>query len=84
MVFQRKRFMMFFHQKNIKLSKNYTTKLLFNHIKHTIFYHSVTKYFGNKERKYLYAVFDFPTSNTNYKLSKRKKGNNDNIFGKFL
>ena len=37
---------------------------------------------SNKERKYLYAVFDFPTSNTNYKLSKRKKGNNDNIFWK--
>ncbi len=46
-------------------------------------YHSVKKYFGEKERKYLYTVFDFPTSNENYKLSKRKKGNNNNVFWKY-
>ena len=45
-------------------------------------YHSVTKFTGNKERKYLYAVYDFPTFDDNYKLKERKKGNNQNNFWK--
>ena len=45
-------------------------------------YHSVTKYNCNKERKYLYVVFDFPTSKKNYKIKQRKIGNNQNIFWK--
>ena len=45
-------------------------------------YHSVTKYNCNKERKYLYVVFDFPTSEKNYKIKQRKTGNNQNIFWK--
>ncbi len=45
-------------------------------------YHSVTEFLGDKERKYFYAVYDFPTYDDNYKLKERKKGNNQNIFWK--
>ena len=45
-------------------------------------YHSVTRFMGNKERKYLYVVYDFPTYDDNYKLKARKKGNNQNNFWK--
>jgi len=45
-------------------------------------YHSLTKYNCNKERKYLYVVFDFPTSKKNYKIKQRKIGNNQNIYWK--
>jgi hypothetical protein len=43
-------------------------------------YHSVKEYTGSKERKYFYAVYDFPAQTNNYKLQERKKGNNDNRF----
>jgi len=43
-------------------------------------YHSVNKYTGSKERKYFYAVYDFPAHTNNYKLKERKKGNNDNSY----
>ena len=71
---KKKRFMMFFHQKKtlnfLKIIPTPNSCLIT--LNTPFSYHSVTKYFGNKERKYLY-VFDFPTSNTNYKLSKRKR-----------
>ena len=43
-------------------------------------YHSVTKYLGKKERKYVYAVYDFPSLKNNYEIKQRKKGNNQNIY----
>ena len=45
-------------------------------------YHSVNKYSGLMERKYLYVVYDFPSSKINYELKSRIKGNNDNLFWK--
>lgn len=46
-------------------------------------YHSVKKYTGSVERKYLYFVYDFPCSKENYKLKSRLKGNNKNSFWKY-
>lgn len=45
-------------------------------------YHSVKKYKGKIERKYIYAVYDFPSHNKNYKLASRIKGNNENNYWK--
>jgi len=45
-------------------------------------YHAVTKYNGNKDRKYFYVVFDFPSKSVGTKLKNRKKGNNQNEFWK--
>lgn len=73
------------NKKNIQLSKKITPMpnscIIFLNTPHS--YHSVKKYFGDKERKYLYSVLDFPTSSENYKLFKRKKGNNNNNFWKY-
>lgn len=43
-------------------------------------YHSVTKYNGEKDRKYFYIVYDFPSNQGGAKLKNRKKGNNQNNF----
>ena len=43
-------------------------------------YHSVDKYKGSKERKYLYFVYDFKIKNSGAKTSNRKKGFNKNEF----
>ncbi len=43
-------------------------------------YHSVTKYKGEKDRKYFYIVYDFPSNQGGVKLKNRKKGNNQNNF----
>ena len=43
-------------------------------------YHSVDKYKGSKERKYLYFVYDFKIKNSGAKTSNRKKGFNKNKF----
>ena len=43
-------------------------------------YHSVSKYKGNKDRKYFYVVYDFPIEKIGSKLKNRKKGFNLNDF----
>lgn len=45
-------------------------------------YHSVKKYNGKIDRKYIYAVYDFPSHSGNYKLKSRIKGNNENNYWK--
>ena len=43
-------------------------------------YHSVSKYYGQKDRKYFYMVYDFPIKNSGSKVENRKKGFNQNNF----
>ena len=43
-------------------------------------YHAVSKYFGKKDRKFVYIVYDFPSNSTGKNLKNRKKGNNQNEF----
>ena len=43
-------------------------------------YHSVSPYYGKKDRKYFYMVYDFPISKSGSKLKNRKKGFNQNEF----
>ena len=43
-------------------------------------YHSVSKYFGNKDRKYFYMVYDFPIKKSGSITINRKKGFNANDF----
>lgn len=43
-------------------------------------YHSVTKYLGNKDRKYFYLVYDFPILKSGSKIKNRKNGFNQNQF----
>lgn len=43
-------------------------------------YHSVSKYYGQKDRKYFYMVYDFPIKNSGSKAENRKKGFNQNNF----
>jgi hypothetical protein len=45
-------------------------------------YHSVSKYFGNKDRKYFYCVYDFPIKKSGSAIENRKKGFNKNNFWK--
>tara|TARA_B100000586_G_C20093675_1_gene421322 strand:+ start:99 stop:881 length:783 start_codon:yes stop_codon:yes gene_type:complete len=46
-------------------------------------YHSVPNYYGNKDRKYFYVVYDFPIKKSGSKISNRKKGFNENDFWKY-
>lgn len=43
-------------------------------------YHSVSKYYGKKDRKYFYVVYDFPIKKSGSVLKNRKAGFNDNLF----
>jgi hypothetical protein len=43
-------------------------------------YHSVSNYYGKKDRKYFYMVYDFPIKKTGSKFENRKKGFNANNF----
>ena len=43
-------------------------------------YHEVSKYYGKKDRKYFYAVYDFPIEEVGSKIKNRKKGFNKNPF----
>lgn len=45
-------------------------------------YHSVSPYYGKKDRKYFYMVYDFPISKPGSKVANRKKGFNENDFWK--
>ena len=46
-------------------------------------YHSVNNYYGNKDRKYFYMVYDFPIKKSGSKIVNRKKGFNENDFWKY-
>ena len=45
-------------------------------------YHSVSRYFGNKDRKYFYCVYDFPIKKKGTVIENRKGGFNENNFWK--
>ena len=45
-------------------------------------YHSVSKYYGKKDRKYFYMVYDFPIKKSGSRTENRKKGFNKNDFWK--
>ncbi len=45
-------------------------------------YHSVKYYYGKKDRKYFYMVYDFPIKKSGSKTENRKKGFNKNNFWK--
>ncbi len=45
-------------------------------------YHSVSYYYGKRDRKYFYMVYDFPIQKSGSKAENRKKGFNENNFWK--
>lgn len=45
-------------------------------------YHSVSHYYGRKDRKYFYMVYDFPIQKSGSKAENRRKGFNENNFWK--
>jgi len=68
--------------KNLKISKKLKVKnnscLIILNVPWA--YHSVSQYYGEKERKYFYMVYDFPISKSGSKLKNRQKGFNQNEF----
>lgn len=71
--------------KNLKLFKSYKVKNNFCLITLNVpwAYHSVSKYYGKKDRKFFYIVYDFPSNLNASKLKNQKKGNNQNQYWKY-
>ena len=71
-------------KKELKVSKSYKVKDNFCLFTLNVpwSYHAVSKYNGKKDRKFMYVVCDFPSASTGKKLTKRKKGNNQNEYWK--
>ncbi len=69
-------------KKNLKVHKSYKVKNNFCLFTLNVpwSYHAVSKYFGKKDRKFVYIVYDFPSNSTGKNLKNRKKGNNQNEF----
>lgn len=79
-----KTFDVFPSKKNIKIVKNY--KIIDNFCVFFLnipgAYHAVSKYIGEKDRKYFYIDYDFSLKNSSSFAKNRKKGHNQNSFWK--
>lgn len=77
-------FDVFPNKKNIKTLKSYKVPggscLIILNVPWA--YHSVSKYFGNKDRKYFYCVYDFQIKKVGFLKKNRQKGYNENLFWK--
>ena len=77
-------FDIFPNRKNLKINKKYKVSnnscLIILNVPWA--YHSVSNYYGSKDRKYFYMVYDFPIKKSGSKAENRKKGFNKNNFWK--
>ena len=71
-------------KKNLKIGKNYKINknfcVFFLNVPWA--YHSVTKYYGETDRKYFYIDYDFKSKKSSSSTKSRKKGLNESFFWK--
>lgn len=83
---RKKTFDIFPDKKDIKIHKKYkvTANSCLIILNLPWAYHSVKKYYGKKDRKYFYCVYDFKISKSGSLKENRQKGFNENNFWKHI